>query len=125
MTLTDGDRRANLAAGELCSILVQHANYRRVLSKSVIQEFEQIVSDYTSLARKNGIKEFPELVVIVLPDSGGIECVRRDLTNANISVLIKNLTIKYMRTITVQELAKAIKRAFPHYHPDDAMKSLN
>jgi hypothetical protein len=86
----------------------------RDLMRQTVEELQKICDDHTKAAHRNGLREFPELVVVVMDVQKQIEVVPRDWDIRSIQVFIVNLTKKY-KTTTRDEVARAIARAFPHY----------
>lgn len=123
--LSDGERRANAAAGELFDMVRRHCGMRREMSRQLIEEVEQIVRGYTVLARQDGIP-FPDLVVVSLEITGGIEVVRRDLDDSSITQLILNISAKYAHhAVRSTDIAAGIMRAFPHYRPGPVFRQIH
>lgn len=80
---------------------------------SIVQIIEEYVDEHVNRVRRNGL-DMPKLAVIVMPKSGNIDIVPRDLDKAGIETLIVNLAKKYPG-VSAHELGFAINRAFPGY----------
>lgn len=107
------DVRVNRAAEYL---YVRFEKFKtKKLTPSVARDVDRLLKDHRNACKRIGI-HFPELIAICLPEHNYIEIVRRDLERPGIERVALNLTVK-IPSITMQELAEIMARAFPQLRP--------
>lgn len=96
------------------------ANYLRQrfrpLDETSIRELTELIADHRKNARHALGVKFPVLTALVFPRFGYVDFVRADMSQEDIETTIVNCTVKY-KNITREEVAWAIKHAFPDYKP--------
>lgn len=88
----------------------------RPLDQQLISDVMGIYEDHRTRARLAGV-DFPELVLVIMDVKKQLRFVRRNLTPRQIDVLIQDLHTVYQSE--PDEIARAIRRAFPHHRPPD------
>jgi hypothetical protein len=90
----------------------------RPMTRQTFHEIDQCVYDETVRIRiRTGIR-LPALTAIILPRWGWIEVVRADMEHRGIQVVIRNLITRFPNIDGANDLAPAIRRAFPRYDPE-------
>lgn len=87
------------------------------LNESTVRAIEYCIEFETTRIRLKGFA-FPQLKVVYFETVGWVEIVRADLEHAGIQRIVQNV-IQRFPFISVRQLITSIRRAFPHYHPDD------
>lgn len=105
--------RLNHWAGLIHQRVSAFCNGRRC-DRSTVERVRDMVQDMREIARLRDGVMIPPMHVIVFPKCGAVEIVRKDMEEAGLNIWIVNLTVKYP-TITPQEIAGALKAAFPDY----------
>jgi hypothetical protein len=88
----------------------------RPLDQQLVSDVMGIYEDHRTRARLAGI-DFPEMVLLILDEQKQLRFVRRNLTPQQIDVLIQDVYTVYKAP--ADEIARAIRRAFPHHRPPD------
>lgn len=112
---TDSDGRINAAATLLLrqvGVVVEG----RAVTKQLVHDVEQLIYDHRVKVKQRLGVDFPELVVVALPLTRRLEICRRDLDTSAIDEQVRVIARKYPG-ITAEEIAGAIRRAWPHHRP--------
>lgn len=96
---------------------------RKRLNNNFMVRLDELVRAHRLKARGRGV-DFPVLAAFVFPRLGSVELVRADLDRAGIKTQVLNMTAKHP-TVTVEELAWALSKAFPHYRPDHKLQEFD
>lgn len=86
----------------------------RELDRQLVHDVQDIADGYRVAARLDGI-DFPEMVVLVMDMQNRVRLVRRDLDRAAIDNLAVELAQSQGAAYDPAEVARAIRRAFPHH----------
>lgn len=108
------DPRVVKAASELHQAICTYM--AKGLSSTVLHEIDEMVVAHRRAHRSRGTP-FPELVVIALPSVGGIQVVRRDLSEQALTIIIRNLMVQFPHC-PARELLDGVYRVFPHARPN-------
>lgn len=112
-----GDPRMTASLRELGIKLANHC-HGRDLDRQTIRECEEIAADHRTRAKLEDGLDFPELVVVALDQIKKIHLARRDLGQMQIDNLAVDLVTMYRgEGIAADEVARAIRRAYPHHRP--------
>lgn len=110
------DARLNNAAGHLHARLVARVyKHGRRFTPNCIHDLVICVKEHRRECARRGIA-FPEMALVILPEQGAVEAIRRDSTREAIQQHILNWTVKHPN-VTPQEIGAAILRAFPEFRP--------
>jgi len=121
--IDDNDPRLRSAMSSLQFVVKQFLG-RDLDAAELIRLGEALAWHRKHVLQKFGIS-FPVLTALVIPRLGQIKLVRADLPTAEIEILIVNLAVEFgEQEITVQEIAWAVRHAFPKYKPRDWMAGL-
>lgn len=85
----------------------------RELTNTTIWAVQGIIDSHIATSRMNGLP-FPDVVMIILPTPRWIQIVQRDLGPDDIMQLCRNF-ISQFPDLSANEIAFAIRKAFPHY----------
>lgn len=111
------DPRLARAEQELGQLLTQFVG--APITQGVVKAMEDMIVEFRASQIIRGVK-FPKLAVVALPQSGYIQCWPQDLSEKELKKRIK-LMIKTLqergRDPQAEEIAAAIKRAYPDYNP--------
>lgn len=86
------------------------------MTLGTMQAIDTMVHDFAVDQRKRGV-DFPQLTAIIVPERGLIRLAARDLDQKGIGAHILSL-VRLCPQITKDELARAIRRAWPDYNPE-------
>jgi len=90
----------------------------RDLDRQTVHDATDLVDRHRTVARLRGI-DFPEMVLVVLDVQKKLRFVRRDLDAAGIDNLVVELARMQRDDYDPAEIARAIRRAFPHHRTPD------
>lgn len=90
----------------------------RELTRQTVHDAEELYRYHRTLARQDGI-DFPEMVLVVMDVQNRLRFVRRDLDAGGIDNLAVELAQSQGAAYDPQEVARAIRRAFPHHRAAD------
>lgn len=85
------------------------------ISDHVVKEIEKTVKEHRSTWMLRGVV-LPKLAVVVLPNTGRVYVYRADLDRKGIQAVVMGLK-KLHPQMSVEELARAMFRAYPDYAP--------
>jgi hypothetical protein len=104
------------AAAELRVVLQRFVGER--LSGPTFAAMDGVIAEHCSKWRKNGV-HFPELAALVIPRLRVVDLVNRELSGRALEIRIVGFARRHP-SAAPQEIADAVRWAFPHYHPDDS-----
>lgn len=119
--ITDEEHPAMKAAADVLKQRLGAAIGGRPLDRHALQEAVGIIAQHRWQAIRGGI-DFPEMVIMPLPRHNELLLVRRDLDAANINQTIINITVAF-KDVTADEIARAVRFAFPSHVPSINMKA--
>lgn len=90
----------------------------RELDKQTVHDVEELYRAHRSRARLDGI-DFPEMVVVVMDVQRRLRLVRRDLDALGLDNLVVELAQSQGAAYDPTEIARALRRAFPHHRSPD------
>jgi hypothetical protein len=90
----------------------------RKFDRQTIQDVEGIYRDHRAAARIAGI-DFPEMVLVIMDVSRRLRFVRRNLDDKGIDNLCVELAKAQGIHYDPGEIARGIRRAFPHHRAPD------
>lgn len=112
--INDENHPKMVLATEQLFARIKHFTGRR-FANGELHDLQKIVKDHRVACKLNGVN-YPELVPMILHKQGGIDLVRKDLEPAGVRAALYNLIQKYPNA-EPDELAHAVRTAFPHYRP--------
>lgn len=114
--MTDEDLKLEACSRELAALLAAHAERRVIFTAAFVAEVTDIVSQYTALARKSGVR-FPDMKVVWSERLRCCEVVRADMEEDGLRMLVRNIAVKYQvrGARGAKWITEMILRAFPHY----------
>lgn len=86
----------------------------RPLDRQLVADAQAMADDWRADARLEGV-DFPEMVVLVMDVQRRVRLVRRDLDRAGIDNLAVELAQSQGAAYDPAEVARAVRRAFPHH----------
>lgn len=111
------DPRVIIAGEELGKLLVAYMG--APVTEHLVQSIEDVIEEFRSMKRMQGVR-MPRLRVVALPQSGYIQVWPADMEQKDFDIRIK-LMIRALqengKNYDPEELAKAIRRAYPEYSP--------
>lgn len=90
----------------------------RPLDRQLLHDAEDLYARHRTTARLDGI-DFPQMVLVVMDVQRRLRFVRRDLDARGIDNLIVELAQSQGADYDPAEVARAIRRAFPHHRAPD------
>lgn len=95
------------------------------VTESLVRDIEDLIEEFRSHKLHQGVP-MPKMRVVALPQAGFIQIWPTEMEHADIqtrlNMLIKSLK-KQRRNYDPEEIAKAIKRAYPEYVPSLLIKA--
>jgi hypothetical protein len=116
------DPRLSESKDHLAQFLARFCRGRE-LNQQLIHDVQEIADGFRTAARFDGI-DFPEMVVLVMDKQNRVRLVRRDLDANGISNLVVELAQSQGKEYDPAEVARAIRRAFPHHRAADPRKAV-
>lgn len=87
----------------------------RVLTEERMRAVRRTVKDHATHCRSRGVS-FPPLAILAFPVSGHLQLVSAEWDAKSIETNMINLAMAWP-DVKPTEMARAVRRAFPHYHP--------
>lgn len=115
-----GDPRLAAAVTALGKFLVQFTG--APITEGLIKTIQEHVDDFRVTARLRGI-DMPKMVVVAFPHAGFIQVWPREQEAKDLNLRLVSLIRQFKaqgRPCDPEELAKAIRRAYPEYSPSTA-----
>lgn len=120
-----GDPRVRQAEQELGALLTGFMG--APVTDSLVAIVEEMLEEFRVTKLLGGVK-MPRMRVVALPQAGFIQVWPAEMEHADIqlrlNMLVKSL-MKEKRNYDPEELAKAVRRAYPDYSPSMSLKVLS
>lgn len=115
--ISDVEPRLAASVKELARKLAEFC-VRRELDTQTVHDATDLCERHRTAARLRGI-DFPEMVLVVLDRQKKLRFVRRDLDERGVDNLVVELAQMQGGNYDPAEIARAIRRAFPHHRAPD------